>query len=147
MRKERETSCASCIYYGGLTATAVRVADTRGACGVPGIRSFIRKGRSKTRGVKSERRQVRICIERLKFRVLADTLRVTVPRWRIVGGFGIARAAPCGNILYRALSGVLPQTDCAIVTLETGELSFLTRTIQLYNGIKLMKLFICSGEK
>lgn len=29
MRKEKETSRASCIHYGGLTAIAVRVADTR----------------------------------------------------------------------------------------------------------------------
>jgi len=36
MRKEKETSHASCIHYGGLTATAVRVADTRGAHGAPG---------------------------------------------------------------------------------------------------------------
>lgn len=30
IRKEKETSRASCIHYGGLTAIAVRVADTRG---------------------------------------------------------------------------------------------------------------------
>lgn len=31
--KEKETSRASCIHYGGLTAMAVRVADTRGTRG------------------------------------------------------------------------------------------------------------------
>lgn len=33
IRKEKETSGASCIYYGGLTTIAVRVADTRGTRG------------------------------------------------------------------------------------------------------------------
>lgn len=74
MRKEKETSRASCIHYGGLTAMAMRVADTRGTRGPRGpggIRRFIRKGRRKVLS-QAVRRQVCICIERLKFCVLVD---------------------------------------------------------------------------
>lgn len=100
---------------GVLTAIAVRVADTRGTRG-PGIRRFIRKeGKKKTVLSRTVRRQVRICIERLKFRVLALTRCNCFPlrkTWavRAYGSF-------CGNILQRArepplsVAMVLPLED------------------------------------
>lgn len=69
MRKEKETSRASCIHYGGLTAIAVRVADTRGTRA--GFDVLLRREEGEN-GVKiGPWRQIRICIERLKFCVLA----------------------------------------------------------------------------
>lgn len=48
IRKEKETSGASCIYYGGLTAIAVRVADTRRNPRPPGFNVLLGRERKKT---------------------------------------------------------------------------------------------------
>lgn len=55
-RKEKETSCASCIHYGGLTAMAVYAWLTHEEPAASGIRCFIRR-REKENGVKSVRAQ------------------------------------------------------------------------------------------
>lgn len=70
-RKEKKTSRASCIYYGALTATKVRVADTRGTRDrEPAFHVLLAREKENGARVGPPRETSRygICIERMKFR-------------------------------------------------------------------------------